>query len=463
MRRPLRTTLLPRLSRRTLLRGAAGAAIALPFLDAMRTRARAQTPGIRRLIFEFKPNGDEVDRRFDTVHETDFVLGEFLAPLEPYRDDLLFVHRINKNYHRLESDEQGDRHQVGCASLAPWPFSEGDFPVGGEERTIGYVLGPSADYVIGDRVLAATPEVPYRHLVYRVGDAGNDIWNMQSHAGPVGTKNPILPETDPYSAYARLFGFFDSEESEAELIHNLNMNKSVLDLVHGQLGQLGSQLGAEDRSRLELHAEAIRDLERTLAAGTQSAQCQALDLGDPVQPYDQQNHVQIAEAFFKIIALSFACDLSRVASFNWHGSVSQRIYANLDLVEGHHDISHKSDTDAFGQIRAIHRHLWQNTTSLYEELLTTPEGEGSLWDHTAIVHWNELGQGDGHTLHDVLTVIAGGAEGFFEKGRLLDLESGGSFTDLLVAAFHYMGFDDVTEFGDPRLSDGQGPLPGLIA
>src|SRR6478609_9034999 len=76
MRRPLRTTLLPRLSRRALIRGAAGAAIALPFLDAMRTRARAQTAGIRRLIFEFKPNGDEVDRRFDTVHETDF---DFIA------------------------------------------------------------------------------------------------------------------------------------------------------------------------------------------------------------------------------------------------------------------------------------------------------------------------------------------------------------------------------------------------
>jgi len=458
-----RTTLLPRLSRRTLLRGAAGATVALPFLEAMQGRAHAQSATPRRLIFEFKPNGDEVERRFDNVHETDFVLGEFLAPLDAYRDDLLFVHRINKNYHRLDYHEQGDRHQVGCASLAPWPFGEGDFPVGGEDRTIGYVLGPSADYTIGDRVVAAAPEVPYRHLVYRVGDVANNIWNLQSHAGPVGSKNQVAPETDPYAAYARLFGFFTNEASEAELMHNLQMQRSVLDAVQGQLGDLQSKLGAADRQRLDLHAQAIRDLERTLSAGTSSEQCQPLDLGAPINAYDPGNHVVLAESFFKIMALAFACDLSRVVSFNWHGAVSQRVYQDLEVNEGHHDISHKSDDDAFAQIRAIHRHLWQNTTTLYEELLNTPDGDGSLWDHTAIVHWNELGQGDRHSLDDVLTIIAGGADGFFEKGKLLDLQQGGSFSDLLVAAFHYMGFDDVTQFGDPRLSEGAGPQPGLIA
>lgn len=463
MSHPRRTTLVPRLSRRTLLRGAAGATVALPFLDAMRGRAHAQTAAPRRLIFEFKPNGDEVDRRFDTVHETDFVLGDFLAPLEPYRDDLLFVHRLNKNYDRFEYDEQGDRHQVGAASLAPWPFGEGDFPVGGEDRTIGYVLGPSADHTIGDRVVEMSPGVPYRHLVYRVGDAGNDIWNLQSHAGPIGSKNPVLPETGPYAAYARLFGFFDNEASEAELQHNLTMQKSVLDLVHGQLGDLRTKLGSEDRARLELHAEAIRDLERTLGSGTSSLECQPADLGMPVMIYDPQNHVVLADAFFKIMALAFACDLSRVVNFNWHGAVSQRVYPEVEVNEPHHDLSHKSDAESFTRIRSIHRHLWQSTTKLYEELLNTPDGEGSLWDSTAIVHWNELGQGDAHSLHDTLVVIAGGAQGFFQKGRLLDLDASGSFSDLLVGAFHYMGFDDVTEFGDPRLSNGTGPLPGLIA
>ncbi len=454
---------LPRLSRRTLLRGAGGVAIALPFLEAMERPARAQSDATRRLIFSFKPNGDQITRRFDVEGETDFVLGEFLAPLEPYRSDLLFANKLNKYFHRLETHERADQHQQGGASLAPWSSGEGDFPVGGEERTIGYVLGPSADHAIGDRVLEQNPGVPYRHLVYRVGDRHNDIWNLSSHAGPAGNKNPVLPETDPFAAYARIFGFFSSEQDDAELRHNLDMRRSVLDLVEGRVTSLGQKLGAADRQRLELHADAIRDLERTLVGGRESPQCQALALGDSFDPYVHDSHVVAANVFFKIMSLAFACDLSRVVNFNWAGNTSQRVYANLGFIEGHHDISHKSDDAAFSEIRSIHRHLWESTTALYEELMATPDGDGSLWDSTAIVHWNELGQGDVHSTHDALCVIAGGADGYFQKNRLIDYGSEGAFSDLLVACFHYMGFEDVTMFGDERLSGGQGPLPGLLA
>lgn len=452
-----------RLSRRTLLRGAGGVAIALPFLEAMEEPARAQSSAIRRLIFEFKPNGDQTSRRFTHAGETDFVLGEFLAPLEPYRQDLLFANLLNKYFDRLPTSERADQHQQGGASLAPWASGEGDFPVGGEQRTIGYILGPSADHAIGDRVLKDNPSVPYRHLVYRVGDRHNDIWNLSSHAGPPGSKNPILPETDPFAAYSRIFGFLNSEESDAELLHNLEMRRSVLDLARGRVQDLSRKLGAADKQRLELHAEAIRDLERTLAGGFHSAQCQPRDLGDEFDAYAHESHLLAAGVFFKIIALSFACDLTRVANFNWSGNTSGRVYESLGLSEGHHDISHKSDDNAFSQIRMIHRHLWEATTSLYDELMATPDGEGTLWDSTAIVHWNELGQGDVHSTHDALAVIAGGADGFFQKNRLIDYGSAGAFSDLLVACFHYMGFDDVVVFGDERLSGGQGPLAGLIA
>jgi hypothetical protein len=95
--------------------------------------------------------------------------------------------------------------------------------------------------------------------------------------------------------------------------------------------------------------------------------------------------------------------------------------------------------------------------------MASPEGDGSLWDSTLVVHYNELGQGDVHSTHDNLVVLAGGARGFFKKNELVDFGGAGSFTDLLVACFHYMGLDDVETFGDPRLSDGAGPLPGLIA
>jgi hypothetical protein len=132
----------------------------------------------------------------------------------------------------------------------------------------------------------------------------------------------------------------------------------------------------------------------------------------------------------------------------------------LGLEIGHHDISHDSADTAFENIRAVHRHLWTQSTKLYDELKAIPEGDGTLWDNTLILHWNELGQGDSHTHADNLVVLAGGAQGFVRGGRLVDYENEASFSDLLVSCFHYMGFDDVTEFGDPRLG-GTAPLAGI--
>jgi Protein of unknown function (DUF1552) len=457
------------LSRRTWLRAAGGVALGLPLLDVMQPRsASAQQAGPRRIIFEFKPNGDQVQRRFTNTGERDFAFDEFLEPLEPYRDELLILNRLNKRIYNLPPAERADNHQQGGVALAPWPSGEGDFPVGGEERTIGYVLGPSADYVIGDRVLAVNPTVPHRHLVFRVGDRENNIWNLQSHAGPVGSKNPEFPETDPYTAFARLFGVASEDPGAAEAVRNrLALRKSMLDLVIAENQALLGRLPAGDKIRVEQYTQSLRDLERTLEPPPKTAACdpQALGvayLGDRVDPFAAPNHEAVGAAFQKIIALSLACDLTRSISFAWSGCANNRVYSNLGIQESHHDISHKSTDEAFAQIRTIHRHLWTLSTGLYDILKATPEGDGTLWDNTLVVNWNELGQGDVHSIDDSLVVFAGGMGGHFNRGRLLDFDNDVGFCEMLTSCFHYMGFDDVESFGDARLATG-GPVPNLTA
>ncbi len=433
-------------------------------LDAMRpesAHARVESP--RRIIFEFKPNGDETNRRFISDGETDFEFDEFLAPLEPYRDELLILNRLDKRYFEIPQSERADNHQQGGMALAPWPAGEGDFPVGGEERTIGYVLGPSVDYEIGERTLAQNPALPYRHLVYRVGDRDNNIWNLSAHAGPIGEKNPVLPETDPVSAYARLFGSTEDSAAQEELRQRLLVKQSMLDLIQDENAALLDALGGDDRRRVEQYTEALRDIERTLQPGVMGPGCQPDGLDDiEGSPYVHDNHEAVGAAFQRIIALAFACDLTRSVNFNWHGNTSQRVYRNLGLEEGHHDISHKSDPDSFAQIRTIHRHLWSLSTDFYELLKSTPDGDGMLWDNTLIVHWNELGQGDVHSINDILTIFAGGMGGYFTRGRLLDFRNTMGFSEMLVSCLHYMGFEDVQMFGDPRLANG-GPVPDIVA
>lgn len=445
-----------RISRRALLCGAGGIGLALPMLELMRPRVlRAQTVAPRRIMFVFQANGDHTAARFAGGADTNFELGDFLRPLEPYKRELLFLNRLHRRFHELPQGERADNHQQGGSSLAPWASGAGSFPIGGtEDQTIGYVQGPSADYAIGDRVLEQDPTVAHRHLVYRVGSRGNNIWNLHSHAGPVGEQNPVAPEADPYAAYARLFASFDQDPA-ADAAHRVRVAKrgSALDLVSQELVALEARLGPEDRSKLQQHAEALRDIERNLSATltSQNAACAAVDLGEALDPYSDDNHAQIGEIFFKISTLALACDQTRCINFNWSGNTSNRVYRNLGLATGHHDISHESGEDALAMVRQIHAHLWTQNTKLYDLLKNTPDGEGTLWDHTLIVHWNELGQGDSHSINDALVVLAGGAHQYFDQGRLVDYQNQTSFSDMLVTCFHYMGFDDVTTFGDERL------------
>src|SRR5262245_60969894 len=139
------------ISRRTLLRGACGVALALPFLDAMSVRRASAATAPRRILFSFKPNGDETAARFSTKDETSFVFGEFLEPLEPYRNELLVLDRLDKRYGALGEGERADNHEQGGSALAPWPSGQGSYPIGGSNgATIGFVLGPSADHAIGE-------------------------------------------------------------------------------------------------------------------------------------------------------------------------------------------------------------------------------------------------------------------------------------------------------------------------
>src|SRR4029450_2904229 len=94
--------------------------------------------------------------------------GGFRAPLEPYRQDLLILNKLDKKFGKLPAGSVADNHEQGGSSLAPGPSGTGSYPIGGANTTIGFVLGPSADKAIGDALLAKNPTIPYRHLVYRV-------------------------------------------------------------------------------------------------------------------------------------------------------------------------------------------------------------------------------------------------------------------------------------------------------
>jgi len=456
-----------KLSRRNVLRGAAGLSLALPWLEA---KAQA-VPAPRRLVTVFTANGDQIAQRFTTKDERSWVFADMLTPFEAYRSQLLVLDGVNKYHDHLPAGQVSDGHEQGGSALAPWRSGSGSFPIGGtcdssgnNCQYIGYVLGPSVDKAIGDRLLQDNPGLPQRHLNFRVGDNHNDIWNQHCHAGPEGTQAPIPPETSPFTAYTRLFANIDLA-GQQNLARRLAMKQSALDLMKGELASMQSKVSAADKARLDQHAQSLRDIERQLSSvtGVHPA-CRPLTLPALVDVFNPDNHLVLGLTFFKIIAMSFACDLVRTVNFNWSGNTSNRVYGNLGLTDGHHDLSHISDDTAFAKIRMIKKYLFTQSCKLHEELKALPEAGSTVWDRTVVMHWSELSQGDTHQKDKDLVVLAGGADGYFRLGRMLDLTGTPKrgLSNLLVSLWNYMGYADVTSWGDPLLMpDGAGPMPNL--
>ncbi len=452
------------MNRRKFLR-AGGAVLALPLLESLLPRAaRAQTTTApRRFISVFTANGDEISKRFTTKSETGFVLGDFLRPFEAQRADMLFVEGVDKYHGRLPEGARADGHQQGGSALAPWKSGTGSFPIGGGNgATIGYVLGPSLDKRLGDLV-KARDNVRHGNLVYRVGDRGNNIWNQHAHLGPEGTQAPIPPETNPFTAYTRIFTDVSPEAREAAL-RRLSMRQSALDLVKGELSALKPKLSTDDVRRLELHESSVRDIERSLSSMTANVPaCTTLNTGATIDPYLAASWDEMGGLFFRITAMAFACDLTRVVNFNWSGNTSDRVYAELGHTDGHHTMSHDSSAEAFTKIRAIHRKLGEKTVELlYGALKGVQEYGGSVYDNTMVMHWSELAQGDTHSNSNNLVMFGGGgAKKYFRTGRYVNLTTAAngsnSFSDLQVHAFKYMGFNDVNSWGDPLCSRGAVP------
>ncbi|HSI06780.1 MAG: DUF1552 domain-containing protein [Myxococcota bacterium] len=457
------------LNRRAFLRGASGVAMALPFLDAMTplsASAAVDPTRPRRIMFVFKPNGDDPTARMTNTTETGFAFNSVRAALTPYRSDLIVMENVDKRHGRLPDGERADGHQQGGSALGPWKSGTGSFPIGGTSDFIGYIQGPTIDVELGRRIREQVPSMPRSHLYMRVGDTGNNIWNVHSHNGPIGTQAPANPSTNPYTLYSTLFSNLQAGDApDPALVRRIAKQQSALDLVNGELTTLKTRLGAADRARLDRHTDAMRDIERSLVLPEVTNACAPFALGTQLDPYAAANYSTMGELFFKISALAFACDTTRVVNFNWSGNTNNRTYPNLGLSNpgsGHHDLSHLNNEPAFADIRRVNTELWSQTVKLYELLKNTDDGDGTLWDHTLVVHWNELGRGYAHSNHDNMVIFAGVAHNYFRRGRYLNLQNASTkgFSDVLVSCMHYMGYENVTTFGEPELATG-GPVTGL--
>lgn len=438
------------LSRRAALIRFGGLA-ALPLLDAMFPgKARADVAVYpRRFVVFFSSCGTIPTRWAPTGGERDFQLSPILAPLEPFRDDIIVIQGV---------DQQGGGAGVGHAAgmggmltgngLNPGPFSAG----GGSNS--GWASSISVDQRIANAIGNDTAFKSVE-LGVQVGPADN--MGRMCYAG---TNRPVPPQDNPYRAFARVFS--DLTRDPAELAKVRAHRLSVLDRVAGRYQRLSARLGAADRQKLEAHLGSIREIESRLAivpAPSPACQVPVLDAGIDLAANDSFPH--IGKLQMDLLVTALACDLTRVASLQWSRSASPIRFTWLHLDEGHHDLSHHGDDDAtaIDRLTSINRWYAEQLAYLIGRMKQIPEGDGTLLDNTVVLWCNELAKGNVHGRADAPYVLAGGAGGALATGRFLRFDGNVPHNNLLLSLIHAFGQDD-SSFGNPDWCTG--PLAGLI-
>lgn len=437
-----------RLSRRTLLRGAGGAAIALPFLEAMLPRRAHAVAPPRRFIVMFSPNGT-LPSWIPTGSERSFTLSPILSPLAPHQSDLVIVQGL------LQQGGGGDGHQTGIGGmLTGTPLNPGPF-AGVGAPPAGWATGPSVDQRIAEALAAPTP---FRSLELGVQVGAADDWGrMIYRAG----NQPLPPTDDPAAVYDTVFS--DLHTDPAVLAHQRARHKSILDAVGGEYARIGARLGQADKQRLDAHLTAVREIETRLTTNLVENNPACADPKVPaVAAHSNDAFPTVGGIQMDLLAMALACDLTRVASLQWSRSVSQVRFTWLGIPDGHHDLSHRSDTDAdaVNKLTMINKWYAQQMAGLIARLKATPDaGGGTLFDNTLVLWCNELAKGNTHSRQDAPYVLAGTGGGSLVTGRSLSYEGQGlNHNDLLVSILNAMGIPDTT-FG--QASWCTGPLPGF--
>lgn len=437
------------LSRRALLKGA-GVAMALPFLDAMSWRARAADPYVApvRFLAFYVPNGIHMPAwtpSFEGALTADN-LTPILSGLRNVVGDVTVLSRLDNDAGTAQGDGPGD-HARGTGT-----FITAAHPKKTEGSDIR--IGPSVDQLIANAQRANT-----RFASLELGcEGGGSTGGCDSGYSCAYSRNiawsspttPVAKETNPAAAFDRLFAGVDPAETQAQLEKRKRLKQSVLDYVKADGDRLKRKLGARDQAKLDEYLTGVRAIETRLN-GPQPAVCAPPDRQSGV-PGDTQAYVR---AMFDIVAIAFACDLTRSATFMLGNGGSNRSYGFIGVPDAHHEISHHQG-DATKQAKLQQIDTWEveQLAYLLEKLKGIGEGDGQdVLRNSVVFFGSEIEDGNSHSHAHMPVLVCGRGGGQINSGRHVRFPDGTPIANLFLELLRICGAPQAS-FGD----DGAAPL-----
>jgi hypothetical protein len=252
-------------------------------------------------------------------------------------------------------------------------------------------------------------------------------------------------ENNPRAVFERLFGASDSTDAATRLAR-IQQDRSILDFVTAEIGSLKRALGGGDRGKLTEYLEAVRDVERRI----QTAEGQsARELPVVEQPMGIPDTFDAhAKLMYDLLALAYQTDLTRVGTFMIGKEVSGRSYPEIGVPDGHHACSHhQNDPAKLEKLAKINRYHMEQFGYFLTKLKNTPDGDGSLLDHSIFVYGSGISDGNIHFHLDLPMLLVGGGAGTLTGGRHVRYANDTPIANLYVTVLDKLGLP-MDQFGD---------------
>jgi len=386
------------LPRRTFLRGLS-VTIALPLLDAMCPALKAAPAAPQRLGFVYFPNGAIMKDWIPKTEGAGFEFTPTLAPLQPYQDHM----RVFGNLARAGTT-------IGDHAVAAAGWLTGVYAKKTEAEDVH--AGPTIDQLIakhiGQETAFASLELATEDFTGYIGGCtpGFSCTYMNTLCWTSPT-TPVPMEINPRVVFERMFGRAGSAAQRRE--HQAE-DRSILDSVVDEASHMRTELGPRDQARLGDYLDHLRDIEKRIAVREAHKGLVEVNMDAPEGiPESFEEH---AALMFELQTVAYQSDMTRVVTFMMSREASQRTYPQIGVDQPHHTLSHHGNDPEKIMLNAkINVYHVQQFAKFVERLRNTPDGDGSLLDHSLIFYGAGMGDGNAHATDPLPLVAVGGLAG----------------------------------------------------
>src|SRR5438876_770476 len=434
------------LSRREVLRGI-GAMVALPLFDAMAPALTAQSKTaakpINRFGWMYIPNGMIMNKWTPVLDGPTYELSQTLSSLAPWRDQLLVLSSL---------------------ACVPTPGRPGGAHAKASTRFLTDISPPTSETWLDagismDQILARETgkrtQLASLELAIENGETAGacDVGFACPYTNTISWKSantPLVTQNNPRAVFDRLFGDAGSTDPKTRLTR-IRQQRSVLDSLTKEVASLQGSLGPGDRLKLTEYLESIRDVERRiqLAEEQNDKNLPVVDHPSGI-PATYDEHVKL---MCDLQVLAYQCDLTRVITLMLGREFSGVTYPQVGVPDAHHPITHHAgEPEKIAKVEKINAYHVTQFAYLLEKMRTTPDGDGTLLDHSTLIYGTGMGECNAHDPRNIPLLLAGGGAGTLKGGRHIRYSK-----ETPLANLHLTLLDNFGVKRD-RIGDSTGPL-----